>query len=237
MTIRELPAPSPFAGDDGSADPQLVAALTRYAADGDAGPVLVTLSGARLLVPVLPHATGQDVPGEQVGCHDATVGVVAVAGPDGRTALPVFSSVATLSAWRPDARPVPATAARAAASALVEGWPVLVLDAAGPVQLVLGRPAVQALAEGRVWIPAVRAGTVDPDVAVAVREAVHAVPGVVGAQAEPGTRSEVAVRLGLVDGLDRAGLERVVARADAALAAHPVVAARVDSIELRLVRG
>lgn len=237
MRARQLPPPSPFGADDGSADPRLVAALVRLEVDGDLEPVVAVLARTRVLVAVLPHSQDGAAPGDEVGCHDATVGVVAVAGPDGRTALPVFSGVQALAAWRADARPVPATATRAAASALVEGWPVMVLDPGGPVRAVLGRPAVQALAAGEPWHPAVRAGAVDAEVAEAVRGALRGVVGVVGARAEPGDRSEIAVRLAVVDGLDRPALDRVVARADAALAGDPVVAARVDSIELRVVRG
>lgn len=237
MSGRDLPASSPFAGDDGGPDPALAALLTAHArGDSDLAAVVAAVAGTRLLVPVLPHPTGERPAGEQVGCHDETAGVVAVAGPDGRTALPVFTSVQTLAAWRADARPVPATADRAAASALAEGWTVLVLDPAGPVTVVLGRPAVQALAAGEAWTPAVHDGAVDEQVAAAVRTALHGVLGVLDAQPEPGDRTEVAVRLQVMAGLDRMRLERVVARADAALAGDPVVAARVDSIELRLVR-
>ncbi|MCG2798478.1 MAG: SseB family protein [Cellulomonas sp.] len=237
MRGRDLPASSPFSQDDGSADPLLAQVLAAYAhGDVELRAVVEALGRTRVLVPVLPHPTGQQPAGDQVGCHDETAGVVAVAGPDGRTALPVFTCVRSLLDWRADARPVPATADRAAASALAEGWPVLVLDAGGPVRVVIGRPAVQALAAREVWSPAVHDGVVDEQVAAAVRSTLRGVLGVLDAQPEPGDRTELAVRLQVMAGLDRAGLERVVARVDAALAAEPTVAARVDSVELRVVR-
>ncbi|MBU4215864.1 MAG: SseB family protein [Actinobacteria bacterium] len=237
MSGRDLPASSPFSQDDGSADPALARVLAAYERGAvDVGAVVDALGRTRVLVPVLAHPTGERPAGDQVGCHDETAGVVAVAGPDGRTALPVFTSVQSLARWSAEARPVPATADRAAASALAEGWPVLVLDAGGPVRVVIGRPAVQALAAGETWRPAVSDGVVDDEVADAVRTALHGVLGVLDARPEPGDRAELAVRLQVMAGLDRARLERVVARADAALAAEPTVAARVDSVELRVVR-
>ena len=49
---RTLPDPG-FPGDAGEADARLAAALTRYAEDGRRAPVLVALSSARVLVPVV----------------------------------------------------------------------------------------------------------------------------------------------------------------------------------------
>ena len=54
MTGRELPPSSPFAGDDGSADPALTATLTRYADGGaELADVVAALAPTRVLVPVL----------------------------------------------------------------------------------------------------------------------------------------------------------------------------------------
>ena len=50
-------------------------------------------------------------------------------------------------------------------------------------------------------------------------------------------RAEVAVLLRLVPGLDRARLDGVLARVNAALAADETVTVRVDSLELRLLAG
>lgn len=234
---RELPATSAFAGDDGSADPTLARVLADLA-DGRAtrADVVASLTGTRVLAPVLPHAQ-PGVDGTErgpVGCHDATTGVVGVALPDGRTAMPIFTCVSALAAWRSDARPWPAQVARAAASALTEGWPVLVLDPAGPVTVQLPRPAVQALATGTPWRPPVVAGVVDRDVQEAVARALEPVRSVTHAHAEPGTKAELAVLLHLAPGLDRAALDRLLAGVNAALAAQSVLTDRVDSIELRL---
>lgn len=236
---RELPPSSPFAADDGSADPQLAAALERLQAGTGSLPDVVTaLARTRVLIPVLAELEVADVvvraDSAHVGDKEASAGIVALQAPDGRTALPVFSSVATMAAWRADARPVPTAVARAALSAVDEGWEVMVLDPGGPVTVLVPRPAVWALAQLVDWAPAVVAGRVDDRVRAAAAAAVTRVPQVARADVEPGRRAEVAVVLSLAPGLDRAGLDEVLARVNAALAADPTVAARVDSLELRL---
>ncbi len=187
MTGRELPPTSAFARDDGSADPAVAAALAAHGAGtGTLADVVAALAGTRVLVPVLAELEAAGT--VQVGGHahtvdkEASAGIVALQAPDGRTALPVFSSVAAMAAWRADARPVPTEVARAALSAVDEGWELLVLDAGGPVTALLPRPAVWALAQQAAWRPAVVRGAagdeVDAAVRAAVRDAVRAVVGV-----------------------------------------------------------
>lgn len=232
MSGRALPPTSGFADDDGHAAPALAAALV---APGDrVRRVVAALAGARVLVPVLAEAevveTGPD--GLAVD-RTASTGVVAVRTPDGRTALPVFSDVAAMTAWHPRARPVPAEGPRAAASALQEGWDVLVVDPAGPA-VVVPHPALRALATGRPWTPAVVDGAVRPDVVATVARSLAGVDEVGEVRLEPGRRAEVAVVLALQPGLDRARLDGVLARVGQELAAAEV-AAEVDSLELRVV--
>ncbi|MEZ0449726.1 SseB family protein [Cellulomonas sp. ICMP 17802] len=238
MTGRELPPSSPFAGDDGTADPAVAAALAALdAGSGTVAAVVDALAGTRVLVPVLAELEVEDTVvhdgHEHVVDKEASAGIVALRAPDGRTALPVFTSVATMAAWRPDARPVPSDVARAALSAVTEGWEVLVVDPGGPTTVLVPRPAVWALAQQERWRPAVTADGVDPELRAAVAAAVGAVPGVVAVDAVPGTRAEVAVVVDLVAGLDRAGLDAVLAQVNAAVAGVELVATRVDSLELR----
>ncbi|MBO3084295.1 SseB family protein [Cellulomonas fengjieae] len=238
MTGRELPPSSPFAGDDGSADPAVAAALAALAdGSGTVGDLVDALAGTRVLVPVLAELEVGDVAVHDGHEHtvdkEASTGIVALRAPDGRTALPVFTSVATMAAWRPDARPVPSDVARAALSAVSEGWEVLVVDPGGPTTVLLPRPAVWALAQQEPWQPAVTADGVDPELRAAITAAVAPVPGVQAVDVVPGARAEVAVVVGLVAGLDRAGLDAVLAQVNAALAGVELVAARVDSLELR----
>ena len=87
------------------------------------------------------------------GAHGHTVdkqtdmAVVTLTGPDGRRALPVFTSVAALAAWDADARPVPVTAARAARAAVAEGCHVAVVDLGGEAPTELRPSMLWALAQ------------------------------------------------------------------------------------------
>jgi hypothetical protein len=262
VTGRDLPPSSPYAADGGGADPALAAALAAHADGGDLTGVVAALAAARVLVPVLArlertHDDGPDDPcppdgavGERVGTQsgaddaahgcasggekEASAGVVAVRTRDGRVAMPVFSGVAAMAAWRSDARPVPTPGPRAALAALAEGWQVLLVDAAGPASAVVPRPAVVALAQGVDWVPAVRGGVVDPLVVAAVGAALEGVPHVSAVEVAPGRRAEVVVGLTLARGLGRDALDAVIAQVNAALAADATVADRVDGLELRL---
>ncbi len=236
---RELPPASAFADDDGSANPTLAAVLAEHAAGrADLAAVVAALAPTRVLVPVMAHEVPEDQGGATPAAgvlgaeREVETAVVALQAPDGRTALPVFTSVAALGAWRGQARPMPATAPRAAASALADGWHLMVVDPGGPVTVVVPRPAVQALAAGLEWMPAVRDGAVRADVRDAIGRALADVAPVRSVRVEPGRRAEVAVVLGIAPGLDRAGLEQVLGAVNARLAGDPLVA-QVDSLELR----
>jgi len=225
-----------FADDDGSANPLLAQALIRYG-NGLAplADVVDALAYARILVPVM--ASGEE---RHVGAfgleqdHVASTGVVAVELPDGRHALPIFTDVEAMAEWNPTARPIPAEGPRAALAAVQEEWAALVLNPARDT-VVVPRPAVWALAEGRPWRPAVDAhGQVDPQVREALVAATAVCPEVAAADVVAGTRAEVAVVLHLRAGLTRPEVDQVVARVNEAWGASDVVAERVDSLEVRV---
>lgn len=236
---RELPPTSAFAGDDGAVDRALAAALegdTEGTTQAARLPSVVqALARSRVLVPVLAQVEAATTTSDGLEVDkEASAGIVALRTPDGRVALPVFSGIAALSAWRPDARPVPAEGPRAAAAALQEGWQVMVLDPAGPVTVEIPRPAVRALATGQTWLPAVAAGTVRPEVRAAVRACLAGVDRVAVPEVEPGRRAEIAVVLPVRAGLGRSDLDAVLAEVGRHLAADEVVTALVDSLEVRV---
>ncbi|GAA3215650.1 SseB family protein [Oerskovia jenensis] len=238
-TGKALPPSSGFSDDDGSADPALTSVLADFS-EGTAGltEVVAQLGRTRLLIPILAELekSGVGEHGQKVD-KEASAGVVALEAPDGRRALPVFSSVASMAAWRPDARPVPVDAPRAALSAVSEDWSLLVLDPSGPVTVLVPRPAVWALAQGKQWAPAVTDGTVAADVAAEIAGAVSGIEHVAAVRAETGRSAEVAVVLSIDSGLDRRGLDAVLAQVNAALAGSELVSERVDSLELRIGRA
>lgn len=139
-----------FPGDTGGADPAVTAALTAYGSgQGSYAAGLVALSQSRLLVPVVA-VLGEVEYDEHGLAHDKTsdMATVLLTGADGRTALLAFTSMASLQAWQPDARPVPVTARDAARAAVQDGADAIVVDLAGPVRFVIEGQELRAVAEG-----------------------------------------------------------------------------------------
>ena len=144
---------SEYVDDAGAADPALLSALREYAGSPAAYPaVLAALAGARLLVPVVA-VLGEVEVGEDGLARDKTSDMAAVllTGADGRMALLAFTSTATLAGWDPQARPVPVAAPLVAATAVQEGAAALVVDVAGPQQLVVEGEDLHRIAAG--WRP------------------------------------------------------------------------------------
>ena len=221
-TGRTLPT-GDFAGDDGAADPRLTEALAADVADDQV--VMRAIASARLLVPIVA------VQGNEPASDQASdMALVTLTGPDGKRALPVFSSIATLAAWDVTARPVPVQAGRAAVSAVAEGCDLMVLDPAGPVTYVVSRPALWALGAGRDWRPAHE----DDEVLAAIEGAVAAEPDVVTFGAVPGQSAQLQVTLMVREGLAAEPVRAVAQRVADALQASDVVRERVDGLELRV---
>lgn len=241
-----------FEDDDGAADAGYLAALAALAAgEGDEAAVVAALATARVFVPILATLAEE---GEGAGgLHadkQADMALVTLKAPDGRTAMPVFTSAASLQAWHPEARPVAVYAARAALSAVAENAELLVLDPGSAVTFVVRRPAVWALAQQRDWTPSYA----DPELARSLGEAVVGFPAVrrveihpgggVASRAADGTQlpgggsgPELRVMLYLEDGLDAAGVQSIVSGLNSAWARNEVFAERVDSIEVKLQRA
>lgn len=142
---RRLEVPTAFAGDDGSPDPRLRAAIDAWSSGAaTVEDVHAALRAARLLVPVVAVLDEATPEGGEKSSHMATVSLVQ---PDGRRGLLAFTSLAALGAWDPAARPVPATATAVAAAAVAEGAQGVLVDIAGPIAFAIDGPALSALAE------------------------------------------------------------------------------------------
>ncbi|HVX55561.1 SseB family protein [Nocardioides sp.] len=146
---RRLAAPA-FPGDDGTTAPAVAAALEAYRGDRSAySLVLGALADARLLVPVVA-VLGEVEYDEHGLAHDKTsdMATVLLTGRDGRQALLAFTSMATMAAWRADARPVPVPTRDAARAAMQEEAAAIVVDVAGPVTVAIEGEDLAALARG-----------------------------------------------------------------------------------------
>ena len=214
--------------------------------------MVAALATARVFVPILATLAEE---GEGAGgLHadkQADMALVTLKAPDGRTAMPVFTSAASLQAWHPEARPVAVYAARAALSAVAEGAELLVLDPGSAVTFVVRRPAVWALAQQRDWTPSYA----DPELARSLGEAAVGFPAVRRVEIHPG--GGVASAGGRWHGGSRAGAPArnsvwcstlktgstppasspSSSGLNSAWARNEIFAERVDSIEVKLQRA
>ena len=227
MPAPVLPPSGPYGADDGRADPAVLAVLAAHLG-GTAGldEVVRVLRTARVLVPVLPTAVETELSTTGATVEKVVqMSTVTVTGRDGRRALPVFTSVESMTAWDRDARPFPASAPAAAAGAFAEGAVALLVDFAGPYHVVVEGAPMRALAEGRDWLPADR----DPEVRGAVQAALAGLPGL----ASLDIRSAPEADLALTIHVDATGADHVREVAQEAAARL----ARVDLLRDRLERG
>lgn len=246
-----------FEDDDGAADAGYLAAVAALAAGtGDEAGVVAALATARVFVPIVASLAeeGDAVAGAHgTGLHgdkQADMALVTLKAPDGRTALPVFTSAENLTAWHPEARPVAVYAARAALSAVAEHAELLVLDPGSAATFVVRRPAVWALAKQHGWVPSYRDQAVADAVAASAagvralrRVELRPGGGVASAQADGtqlpggGAGPELRVVLYLEDGLSAAEVQSLVAGLNEDWARNEAFAERVDSIEIKLQRA
>ena len=231
--------PNTNADDDGSAPEAFLRSRAAFRA-GD-----LTLAGlvdsvrtCRFLIPLVAVAgdTGVTDHGLVVD-KSQELSIITVAGPDGRPILPVFSSVAAMSRWRPDARPVPADAVRVALAAASEHTDRIVIDPRSGDEVVLPRPAVWAIAQGTPWVPAVDDAEVLQAIArpAAQHPQIWAVSLMAGDEQARGVSPEVIVRLAVEPGLDAEGLRTIVQSLSAAWAQDATVAERIDSMSVQPV--
>jgi len=160
------------------------AELDAYVAgQGSEHAVLAALAGCRLLVPVVALLTEaeQRGPGGLRRDKSSEMALPTLIGADGRAALPAFTCLDSLVGWRPDARPVPVSAAQVWQTGVQEASAV-VIDVAGPVPFAVDGARLAALAEGR---PAPMPHE-DPDVVALVDGIVTAEPALAGFGLQPG---------------------------------------------------
>lgn len=218
-----------FEGDDGSADPGLTAALE----SGDLARIMAALGSARLLVPIVAEPVETETHDGLTVDKQTDMAAVTLVAPDGERALPVFTSLDTLTTWDPQARPVPVTSARAGQAAVSERCDVVVIDVAGPVTRVLRPSMVWALAQDREWV----APHLDPFVAAGVARAVAEEPDVIAHQVEEGApagQGILGLVLELVPGLEPTDVQAVATRVGERLATDGELRARIDGLAFRI---
>ncbi|MCC2033866.1 SseB family protein [Microbacterium allomyrinae] len=232
---------NPHSGDDGNADPALLAALTAFReGDGDQQSVIDAYRSARLLIPLVAEKGDHGI-----GAHGLPVdktqelSIVTVAAPDGRRVLPVFSSVEAMQRWDASARPVPADGVRTALAATADDTDLIVLDPGSSTEFVIRRPAVWAIGQGLPWEPSFTS----PEVVAGLHSSIGGELAVLDLAVEAGDPDarlrgpELVVRLHLIHGLEQEELNAVLSRLAARWAADDRIAVLVDSLTVKLVRA
>lgn len=236
-----LLTPSPFAGDSGSPDAPVRAALVAVATADRARlsarerDLVGALASARLFAAVEAVPAQVDTSGAWAREIESDMASPVLTAPDGRRAMPLFTGLDTLGEWRADARPVPVGMADAATAALEDACDVVLLDLGSPDAAVLRLSQLWALAQRRLWLPAHE----DPVVGAALDAAVRGRPEILSAHLEDGsvhapgvTRLVLGLRAGLTQPQVR-DLTEIVGRA---LATEPEIRLRIDDIAM-VLRG
>ena len=161
-----------FPNDDGSADPQLIAAVS----GGDRYGIVRALAKARVFIALLANLESPAIETPGAKFRSADVGIEQrsemslawlVNGPV--KALPIFTSLAALTLWNVVARPLGVGAQRAAVVALADGE-IAVMDPGGKNPIEIGPSALRSLALGFEFLPI----SLDPEVRSAITEALAA---------------------------------------------------------------
>ena len=219
-----------FDGDVGAADADLLAALEHVQ---DETVLMRAVARARLLVPIVAAPSEVDdsveLTVEKFALNRATdMAVVTLTSPDGQRALPVFSSLAALSAWDATARPSPVASSRAAQAAVSERCDVMLLDLGSGHERVLRPSMVWALAQQRDWIPA----HTDPFVAQALSRATADEEDVLDCvgEGDPAGAGILRVVLSLRAGLNAERVRALATRIGEQIATDGEARARIDGL-------
>jgi len=218
-----------FDGDLGAADPELLAALDE---PQDETSLMRAMARARLLVPIVAMPREVDESGEPLAERFTDLAVVTLTAADGQRAFPVFTSLATLSAWDATARPSPVTSSRAAQGAVTERCHVMLLDCGSARERVLRPSMVWALAQQRDWLPA----HADPFVAQALIRATADEDDVVGCigQRDPAGAGILRVVLRLRAGLDANSVQALATRIGERIATDGEARGRIDGLSFTI---
>lgn len=240
MGLADKLKPNPFAGDTGEAPAELAAALEIETFAERMEAIVAALSTCRLLVPIMAHAHPGRTKDGGVAAHNKTTqdaceeaAMMGVEAPDGRAAMPVFSSIEAMMAWKKDVRPVPVHTQNAAIAAIAEADSLLVLDPGSPRPMLIGRPAVNALATGETW----RSPWNDEELNATVASALAGITHLVGARLQVGQKAETALVIAVDEMASREDLNVALGLASQRLAHVEELTNRIDSLELVPVRA
>lgn len=202
------------------------------------GALVATCTQARFLVPLIAEAGDFGVTPEGKTVEKSQeLSIVTVQAPDGRAAMPVFTSVHAMQQWNPLARPIPVPGAQVALAAAQESTDIVVIDpGTAETEYTIRRPALEAFALGIEMVPS----WADPLVQAAFDATVETEPAVVRVILAPGDPAaqlsgpETIAGLMLKPGLEHAELQALTGRLNTLWAQDETIALRVDSLGVQL---
>lgn len=228
-----------WASDDGSAPPELIAAIESFKAEQvSLAAVVDVLRATRLLIPLLAKLgeSGEGAHGQVVD-KSADLAIVTVETPDEQTGLPAFTSVDAMARWNSQARPVPTDAVKAALAAASEQTNRIIIDPGSPTEIVLRRPAIEAIAQSLPWAPPEEIAEIHElfSAAIANEPDVFAFALMSGDPTATLAGSELLALFRVRAGLDSDQLEETMHRIFERLATDELFARSVDSMAVKLV--
>ena len=225
---------NPWSSDDGTTPAPIAELLNRPQLN--LSDFMGALREQRLLIPLVAAlGEGEVGPNGLLVEKSADLAIVAVKTPDGKTAIPAFTSVAEMTAWKPEARPVPVSAPKVALACASEGHERLVINPAGRT-VVLRRPALAALAQGLPWVSPENS----PRVVELCKQAASGISEIFAVDVFSGdpennlAAAELKIQLGLKPGITPDRLKFLLESYTAALKTEEFDSL-VDSIALKLV--
>ncbi|MEN9751672.1 MAG: hypothetical protein RLZZ600_719 [Actinomycetota bacterium] len=238
--------PNAFADDDGSAPVEFIAAMKEFRsheylsterAEAHARAIEV-IKSSRLLAPLVAEAG--DIGFTEEGLKvDKTqeLALVYVAGPNGEKTLPVFSNVATMYAWNPDARPIPVDGLRVAASVIHDGAEMVVIDPGDVSEIAIRIKTLEAMVAGRAWVPP----QIDSEIIAAFKDSadgqvfVRGVRLIAGDPDARGIENELVVQISLVPNLAQDQVVQQIEQLSNRWLLADVIAERVTSMTVQVI--
>jgi hypothetical protein len=228
---------NPHAGDTGETPADVTGSLTAWrAGTGSFTDLVAALAVNRFLIPLVTHA-GDDFDVDNPVMEDKVqeLSVITVAGPSGEKVIPAFTSVAAMSAWNSEARPIPIDAQRVALAAASEQTDRIVVNP-GTDSIVLRRPVVWTIAQGKPYV----APWESAEFLAETHKLLAGIDDLVEVGVGPGDLNatgdgpDVTLILGLIDGLDADRVRTLVAEVQARISNNDIYINQVDALALSL---
>jgi hypothetical protein len=228
---------NPHAGDTGETPADVTERLTAWrAGTGTFTDLVAAFAINRFLIPLVTHAGDDfDVDHPVMGDKVQELSVITVAGPSGEKVVPAFTSVAAVTTWNSDARPIPIDAQRVALAAASEHTDRIVVNP-GTDSIVLRRPVVWSIAQGNPYI----APWESVEFLAETRDLLAGIDNLLEigvASGDPnasGDGPDVTLLLALPDGLNADQVHTLIAAVQDRISGNDLFVNRVDALTLTL---